>query len=145
MKYEYKHFAPSENIKRPIGIYTTRDQHDEKINYQKTQILKGLELDYEKRHVKDLGKLMEKIDSLSEELRVKKKILAEIEQERNQLLPFKEKYTVLKLNYDKDKLEIKRLNSECEKIKEELNEITNRKFEHNAAKPILPHMVYQLY
>ena len=121
-----------DEIRKPIDIYGSKERYPPDVGHIRNQEVherpKRLELDYERQHVKDLGNMMTKIDNLGEELRAKKKLIAELETEREQLLPYKEQYLIMKTNYEKEKMEIKRLNLECEKIKHELNEVTKKKY-----------------
>lgn len=85
-----------------------------------------LELDYEKKSVKELEHLISKMDSLSEELRIKKKIIAELESDKARLMAYKDQYMQIKTENENFKDEKKGLIDELASIKEELLELKNR-------------------
>lgn len=88
---------------------------------------KGIELDKEKQHVKDLSELISKIDNLAEELRAKKKIIAELEGEKSHLLNFKEQYMVMKTDSEKSRADFRKSEQENEKLKQELSQISQKR------------------
>ena len=81
------------------------------------------ELDQDKQSMKELEHIISKVDALSEELKTKRKQIAELENNRAQLVAIKSQF--VNTNRDKENLikENERLKNEIDEIKKELYEI----------------------
>lgn len=86
-----------------------------------------LELDQEKLYVKELEQIMNKVDCLSEELRGKRRVIAELEGQNARLANYKEQYGEIRMECDKLRAANKELAANLDRAKEELADMKTKR------------------
>lgn len=85
------------------------------------------ELDQDKQSVRELEQIIGKVDSLSEELRLKRKQIADLETERNALLQSRDKMLEIARERDMILAENRRLETQMGQLRAELSELKQRR------------------